>query len=786
MQGMLGGVSDVQSAAAALGSAAVPNMMAFAPSDMSMDVGVNPIMADDEGMAGLAMQDMSNTTLETMALMQSAVSDGFTGMLETVQANQAGMLADTQANQFGMTTTVTDQQAAMLAITRLQQAGMLTETQAKQAAMLLNTQTQQEAMRSTTESKQIATKHVVRDQQEAMRHSMAEKQASMKERSASDFESLRNTTDSKFGAMRRETDSTMSRLHGDYRGRMSNLKDLNKSGFESLHETSDRNMKGIRAGIDGQMRAAKPELGGRMNSLIGVLGSFSESVNKAFGDVGVKLASPRSLKFADGGVLPGYTPGRDVHDFYSPTGGHLGLSGGEAIMRPEFTRAVGGKAGVDRINREARSGQLMRSDHFATGGVIPSFGFANGGTLTDAAKWWQSKGARITEFKAWGQRVGRHSRNSLHYSGRAFDANYGPGGTNSIEQGFFDRMIPVFKPQFPKIRIIWRAPGHYSHAHFDTGRGGDIGNTGGGGGFEMPHPFLDKAGVKPGSDVTAAYAKAAKKLIADIYGKHSKNLPEGFAGDLGKGIMSDVSDGLVKKAKEFGKTAGSGDFSNVANGPIKQMAKQMLEQMGWGDQFGDLNWLLTRESGWRPNAQNPTSTAYGLFQFLNSTWGTVGGSKTSDPKKQLEYGLKYIRQRYGDVRGARAFWNRNHWYENGTQSAMSDWAIVGENGPEAISLKGGEQIKNAADTRKLLAENRTFIPNQKSGFDTSALSNAVSSAIRANGISANDLADALNGVRMTFQADGQQFTGAVTAVVGNGYDESRSRLAKSSQKIGAR
>src|SRR5690606_33436601 len=44
--------------------------------------------------------------------------------------------------------------------------------------------------------------------------------------------------------------------------------------------------------------------------------------------------------------------------------GRLALSGGEAIMRPEFTRAVGGPAGVDRLNRMARSGQA-----FASGGV---------------------------------------------------------------------------------------------------------------------------------------------------------------------------------------------------------------------------------------------------------------------------------------------------------------------------------------------------------------------------------------------------------------------------------
>jgi hypothetical protein len=58
--------------------------------------------------------------------------------------------------------------------------------------------------------------------------------------------------------------------------------------------------------------------------------------------------------WATGGVLPGYTPGRDVHKFVSPTGGGLELSGGEAIMRPEFTRAVG-PGFVNAFNRIART-----------------------------------------------------------------------------------------------------------------------------------------------------------------------------------------------------------------------------------------------------------------------------------------------------------------------------------------------------------------------------------------------------------------------------------------------
>lgn len=85
------------------------------------------------------------------------------------------------------------------------------------------------------------------------------------------------------------------------------------------------------------------------------------------------------FKYARGGVLPGFTPGRDVHKFVSPTGGRLALSGGESILRPEFTRAVGPRA-VDFLNSAARRGVGAVRDamfaigdkahHFARGGIV--------------------------------------------------------------------------------------------------------------------------------------------------------------------------------------------------------------------------------------------------------------------------------------------------------------------------------------------------------------------------------------------------------------------------------
>lgn len=68
--------------------------------------------------------------------------------------------------------------------------------------------------------------------------------------------------------------------------------------------------------------------------------------------------------------------------------------------------------------------------------------------------------------------------------------------------------------------------------------------------------------------------------------------------------------------------------------------------------------LTGRESSWDANAKNPDSTAYGLFQFIDKTWGGVKASKTSDPYQQALAGLDYIKQRYGDPIKALQYWDK--------------------------------------------------------------------------------------------------------------------------------
>lgn len=69
--------------------------------------------------------------------------------------------------------------------------------------------------------------------------------------------------------------------------------------------------------------------------------------------------------------------------------------------------------------------------------------------------------------------------------------------------------------------------------------------------------------------------------------------------------------------------------------------------------------LVQHESGFRPGVKNPHSTAFGLFQFLDSTWRSYLPEVpygTVDPYWQAVGGFRYIQARYGTPERAWAFW----------------------------------------------------------------------------------------------------------------------------------
>lgn len=69
--------------------------------------------------------------------------------------------------------------------------------------------------------------------------------------------------------------------------------------------------------------------------------------------------------------------------------------------------------------------------------------------------------------------------------------------------------------------------------------------------------------------------------------------------------------------------------------------------------------IVSRESGWNPNAVNPSSGACGLGQQLPC--GKWAGA-WNDPVAALKGQHGYVVARYGGYAQAVAFWNQNHWY----------------------------------------------------------------------------------------------------------------------------
>jgi hypothetical protein len=99
-------------------------------------------------------------------------------------------------------------------------------------------------------------------------------------------------------------------------------------------------------------------------------------------------------------------------------------------------------------------------------------------------------------------------------------------------------------------------------------------------------------------------------------------------------------------------------------GTSKEYALKTILDMGWeSDQYSCLVILWERESNWRVNAKNKSSGAYGIPQSLpGSKMASEGADWMTNPQTQINWGLKYIKGRYGAPCGALAHSNKFNWY----------------------------------------------------------------------------------------------------------------------------
>jgi len=88
------------------------------------------------------------------------------------------------------------------------------------------------------------------------------------------------------------------------------------------------------------------------------------------------------------------------------------------------------------------------------------------------------------------------------------------------------------------------------------------------------------------------------------------------------------------------------------------LALRMMLDAGFDyDEFDDLTELWNRESDWLTGAANPNSSARGIPQAMTSLHeGTDTEEWLTSAERQIEWGLDYIRRRYGSPSKALAKW----------------------------------------------------------------------------------------------------------------------------------
>lgn len=169
-------------------------------------------------------------------------------------------------------------------------------------------------------------------------------------------------------------------------------------------------------------------------------------------------------------------------------------------------------------------------------------------------------------------------------------------------------------------------------------------------------------------NVTSPYQSGASmnatiaNLLQEI-GDMSANIYHGGSGDLSgiKQITGFNDQGpTVKDSSESSSSVPSA----ASSGEIQNWTHNYMLQNGYSEaDWNAAAYIIQHESGWNPQATNPSSGAYGLPQSLpGNKMASAGADWKTNYQTQVKWFLNYCNQRYGGVQNAYNFWVKNHWY----------------------------------------------------------------------------------------------------------------------------
>jgi cell wall-associated NlpC family hydrolase len=257
------------------------------------------------------------------------------------------------------------------------------------------------------------------------------------------------------------------------------------------------------------------------------------------------------------------------------------------------------------------------------------------------------------------------------------------------------------------VEIISYDPHAWQHAARPSGSGSFIaGSTG-------------IAGTAAGSNNTGAGNRGMSGGLGGSYGSVNEadviNAMGSYMSGSSGGATTNSNGSSGAKNTVTGAGAGGGS-SNVPVSATRMaaIAKQIAQKYGWstGQQWSDFVKVENREAGWNLNAQNPSSSAFGVAQFINgaSEYYSYGGNPNT-PQGQFTAMFNYIKQRYGSPAGAWQSETTRGFYAAGGMT-LPGLAIVGERGPELMMQGGGNQVFSNAQTMQLINAIRGSSPGQ--------------------------------------------------------------------------
>lgn len=196
--------------------------------------------------------------------------------------------------------------------------------------------------------------------------------------------------------------------------------------------------------------------------------------------------------------------------------------------------------------------------------------------------------------------------------------------------------------------------------HLPFTSGGFVSGGGGGGAYVSMQSLV--------AEETKKYSDKIAKAVASWNRPGLVNTVPAAVGDKMGGAAQKKIDKLASEQDAVSGAGAGVDISGVS-GDVQNQVREVFARRGWtGQKWSDASWIIGKESSWNPTATNPSSGAFGLFQF-NPSSGTLQQylpDRSPNPAKQARAGVRYIEDRYqANPSVARAFWERNGWYDNG-------------------------------------------------------------------------------------------------------------------------